>query len=183
MNLDAYTPLALGTALPTALAADYLGPALLAEAHELAAASYSYDAKLVRDGTDKEPQLAAAIVKELGDVAWPTAVILHTTGEAIADLEDLDNARAIDHGGELNDVLAEVIRRAGLVSAYLEFAEAGNPLGQWLAHSEAWALWHLLEEHAEAISGRDLAHALEENVLKLADRKARGVLAGSGDNR
>lgn len=186
MQLDTYTQFALNTALPTALDYEYLAPALLAEVHELAAAVHSFDAKLVRDGNDKEAQLAANIVKELGDVAWPTAVILHLTRQAILDNggndHDVERAHAIDKTGAEADPLDEALRRAKLVADYLEFTEA-TALGQWLAYSEAWALWHHLRRWAEQISGRDLDHALEANVLKLADRKARGVLAGSGDNR
>lgn len=42
-------------------------------------------------------------------------------------------------------------------------------------------LWYLSRAATEL--GRTLSHVAEENITKLMDRHARGVMGGSGDNR
>lgn len=191
MNLEQYTPLALSTAKPTALTFDYLGPGIVSEAHELAAASYGHEAKIVRDGHEADvDKLDAELVKEAGDVLWFAAASMAVAKDLLAaGLSDgqlaieLERAQVISTDGKLLDPLEEVLRRAGLVARYGELAQAGNPLGAWLAYSEAWALWHHLEKYTPTITGYGFDHVLDTIVAKLLDRQERGVITGTGGNR
>jgi hypothetical protein len=47
----------------------------------------------------------------------------------------------------------------------------------------ARTMWGLLESNAEVVTGSTFQQVMEANLAKLADRAARGVLKGAGDNR
>jgi len=50
-----------------------------------------------------------------------------------------------------------------------------------IAYEIGDVMWYCAVLSAEM--GMDLGHVMENNLRKLADRKARGTLSGSGDNR
>jgi len=50
-----------------------------------------------------------------------------------------------------------------------------------IAYEIGDVMWYCAVLAAEM--GMDLGHVMENNLRKLADRKARGTLSGSGDNR
>ena len=50
-----------------------------------------------------------------------------------------------------------------------------------MGHEIGDVMWYCAVLAAEM--GMDLGHVMENNLRKLADRKARGALSGSGDNR
>ena len=50
-----------------------------------------------------------------------------------------------------------------------------------IAYEIGDVMWYCAVLAAEM--GMDLGHVMENNLRKLADRKARGALSGSGDNR
>lgn len=152
-----YQEKALRTAKPSALGVDYLVPMIVGEAGELA----GKEAKAVRDGWDWD-ELTEALVPEYGDICWGVAVLAHVVSA------DPKPAKA--------DVCIAALELAGSMTQTLLDGS------QTLAHSVS-VMWAALEENCERITGRDFDHVLRYNLEKLADRQARGVLSGSGDNR
>lgn len=163
MNLSEYQPLAVSTAVPPALSRDYLVPMIVGEVGEL----FGKVAKAHRDGWSTE-RLQADLVKEYGDIAWGTAVLLH-------------------HLGASELPFATYSRDTTLQSLLYE---AGNVYEAWSAGFSAQfqimaaaRLWHVLEANCETLTGHSWETVLQANVNKLASRAERGTIQGSGDNR
>lgn len=168
MELKEYQARALETALPTALTPEYLVPGLVAEIGEL----FGVQAKAVRDGWD-EYQVETALVKEYGDVAWFAAVLIHEYRETwkMCDTVYLyPGSRSID----AMNLLME--HATSLSENYFDSFDID-------VRANAHQIWRLLEENSEKITGSTFDQVLEVNLAKLADRKERGVISGSGDSR
>jgi len=172
-----YVLAARETADPEAFELEYLIPGIIGEVGEL----FGQRAKAHWHGKP-DFELAKELRNELGDVAWMTAILLDRYGvREIPDeqYEKLDRpyASAIPVSSLL------LARIESLHAAYL--ASLGLPdLGARLIPSSAVELWALIEKRAEQITdGYPFEDVLAANLRKLADRKARGVLKGSGDHR
>lgn len=162
MDLFEYQPLALKTALPTALNPDYLVPMIVGEIGEV----FGKKAKAVRDGWSAE-RLGKELISEYGDVCWGTAVLLSQFGiDKVSQVALYDNAEL------------DLLDRSGRLYA----AHCDDTEPTWLDEA-AERMWFTLATHCRAITGADFDVVLQANVAKLADRAGRGTLQGSGDAR
>jgi NTP pyrophosphatase (non-canonical NTP hydrolase) len=75
--------------------------------------------------------------------------------------------------GEIAGKLKKIIRDKNSVISDEDKVEMKKELGD--------VAWYLCDTATEL--GLDMSDILEANIKKLADRKARGVLGGNGDNR
>lgn len=75
--------------------------------------------------------------------------------------------------GEVADKVKKVYRDKGGLFDYEQQAEIAKELGD--------VLWYVANLASDL--GLDLGEIAEMNINKLASRKTRGVLGGSGDNR
>lgn len=155
MYLKEYQARALETALPTALTPAYLAPMIMSEVGEM----YGKIAKAVRDEWTDE-KLKQELTKEYGDVCWGVAVLLHKIGLH----EEVYGERVCE------EPLVMVTDMAVGIFANLEVPVVAE-------------LWAVLRDNAEKITGSTFDEVLEANLAKLADRQARGVISGSGDDR
>lgn len=170
MDLKEYQPLAEATAMAEARAYQYLIPGILGEVGEL----FGQQAKAYWHHWAPE-QLEEQLVKEYGDVAWMTAMLLH--GEGTFQVE-VPASWQPGWGGMKPDPHALLLSAAAQVhSAWLNIEE------YYYMDEAAERLWAVLLTQCEAITGRTFDHVLQVNLDKLASRAARGVLVGSGDNR
>ncbi|GAA1046070.1 MazG nucleotide pyrophosphohydrolase domain-containing protein [Rothia amarae] len=167
MKLSDYQARALETALPTALTPEYLAPMIVGEVGELFGAL----AKSMRDGWDEE-RTKQTLTKELGDVAWGVAVCMHELG--ITEEPPVDEeAEGIGDSAALGMLLS--------LASYLakfHYHSDKAQMGESLI-----AMWIALRAFAYSITGLSFDEVLEANLAKLADRKQRGVIGGSGDER
>lgn len=176
MSLMEYQTHALSTALPTAFSAGYLVPGIISEVGEI----YGKFAKAYRDRwgmTKPAGYLAEELAKEYGDVCWGTAMLLHMQGidtipESIAErapqfLDEYATCISPDIA------LGVILRNAMYLGTFTSLAE----------DDAALVLWERLRMFAPVITGKSFDYILGMNVVKLADRKARNVLEGSGDER
>lgn len=171
MELKEYQARALETALPTALNPNYLVPMIVGEVGELFGAL----AKSVRDGWDEE-RTRKTLTKEYGDIAWGVAILMHhekltlfpaTCSDMGADSADYPDDR-IEAMGMLNHISLDIMERSG----------KKQPINLMLR-----ILWTMLFDYCELVTGSTFDEVLETNLAKLADRKERGVIGGSGDER
>ena len=161
--LDTYTAQALATAQPEAFSLDYLVPGIVGEVGEM----FGHVAKACWHGRPLS-ELEVDLVKELGDVAWMTATLLHVQGAT------LETARLPRPGADPWHILLQ--RSTALHQYYSE------GLDDYLGEAAA-RLWVHLANACEDITGSSLEHVLAVNLDKLASRAARGTLRGNGDNR
>lgn len=171
MDLKEYTPLALSTALPTAFSKEYLLPAIYGEVGEV----IEKYGKAHRDGKSRE-WLEYELAKELGDVCWATAILLH-----MAEVTEEEIPR-----GSYYLIEDEQLSKLSSISGQMfrDHWRKGDPtyLHPYLVQ-DAKRLWAELRDIAPLITGRSFSDVLQMNVDKLASRQQRGVIAGSGDNR
>ncbi len=166
MKLSDYQARALETALPTALTPDYLVPMIVGEVGELFGAL----AKSVRDEWDEE-RTCKTLTKEYGDVAWGVALLAKHYGFARLDRwvteYDLPTRK---------DFLYFLLRDA---ESLVHISQDENAIPEMqIKH-----LWWNLEDNCKMVTGSSFDEVLEANLAKLADRKDRGVISGSGDER
>jgi NTP pyrophosphatase (non-canonical NTP hydrolase) len=76
-------------------------------------------------------------------------------------------------GGEIAGKLKKIIRDKDSIVSAEDKKEMSKELGD--------VAWYLCGVATEL--GLDMSDILQQNIAKLADRKARGVLSGNGDNR
>lgn len=175
MDLKEYTPLALETALPTAFSTKYLLPAIYGEFGEV----IEKFGKAYRDGRsiawlDKET------AKEYGDICWPLAILLHLAGSDQDSTYFTDRFQPAETPEEALRIMSFPIQH--LLKTYWGVTPTDGPISHHL-RTDAEDLWAFLREHCYMVTGHTFSQVLQMNVDKLADRKARGVLGGSGDNR
>lgn len=170
-QLTDYLSQALATADKQAFDLQYLIPAIVGEVGEL----FGQNAKAHWHGWDAD-ELQAQLVKEYGDIAWMTAVLIHvrTTNLAAPNIEDLD---LIFKTRLEEDPKHLLLMRATALHLYYTMG-----LREYIL-DEAARLWAALAEKCEAITGVSFQDVLDHNIDKLTSRAARGVLKGQGDNR
>ena len=167
MNLQEYQAQALTTCLPSALSREYLLPGIVAEVGEL----FGKKAKAVRDGW-ADQALKFELIKEYGDVAWMTAVLLEL--EQVRHITEKHNPRVLSFIGRTPDPLTSILARVNVL-VNEDFHE--------YVPTEAQGLWLDLSAHCQSITGTDFDRVLRINLEKLASRQQRGTLTGSGDYR
>lgn len=172
MNLKEYQERATATAQPAAYLHDYLVPMIVGEVGEL----FGQRAKAVWHRWDGQ-RLQLELVSEYGDIAWGTAVLLHTLGEHSATYPPLRGQRPTSFGKELAQwhhlhAIAHDLHLFYSQTETLQFMLGG-----------AQQLWQALQAYSEPITGADFDTVLQANLDKLAGRVQRGTLVGSGDHR
>lgn len=170
MDLAEYQHKALATAEDRAYHHAYLVPGIVGEVGEL----FGQQAKAYWH-QKSSADLLVQMVKEYGDIAWMTAVLLYTEGvEQMAVPANFSPG----WGGQAPDPMALLHSAAAQVhSAYLN-----RPHYDWMQEA-AQRLWVVLVTQCETITGAPFDFVQTVNLEKLASRAARGVLQGSGDNR
>ena len=175
MKLEEYQSTALLTAQEEAFDHAYLIPGIVGETGEL----FGHRAKGHWHGWD-EDRLRTAKVGEYGDIAWMTAILLHTQG--VAELRKgghhLREVPPITVWGTLPDPWHLLLQKAN--NLYHLYSQ--QPTHCYI-QGEAIQLWLLLERHCETITGASWTEVLQYNLDKLASRAERGVLRGAGDLR
>lgn len=171
MNLSDYQQAAAATAQPAAYSHDYLVPMIVGETGEL----FGQRAKAQWHGWTPE-KLQQALVLELGDIAWGTAILLKTLGVESVHSIALRPSHTL-HGVEL-DPWQKLLNLASSVHLFHASEETKR-----FVPTEAARLWRTMELYSLAITGSDFDTVLLANLNKLASRAARGVLQGAGDYR
>lgn len=169
-QLENYLVEVLKTAQPEAFDLRYLLPGIAGEVGEM----LGHRAKAFWHGKP-EAELNEELALELGDVAWMTALLLHTQFSG-----DRGNPRfdwITDTRPE--QIWNRLLREAASVHS---FGHAVNPSASSLGFA-AERLWQFLHDYSVALTGHDFQTVLDRNVAKLADRAARGKLKGNGDHR
>lgn len=190
MNLNEYQTLARGTALPTAETLNYLMPGLAGEAGEVA--EFFYETEVLPERKDDKELLS-----ELADVCWFIALIADIQGWSLEDIvldgafdsfEQYQNLAHIDapsystdlllkelgmHVGDVQSAWAKSVRdNYGSINP-----EKEKKIQLGLANT-FWSVARIASNY-----GVDVLDILQSNIDKLYDRKSRGVLGGSGNNR
>lgn len=174
MNLSEYQAAALTTAQPKAFSLDYLVPMIVGEVGEL----FGQKAKAHWHGWSAD-KLQAELVSEYGDVAWGTAILLHTKGVDNVDYDQLSVAiNGKTRWGNPRDPWHMLVQRSMYLHAWYTEEETHSYL-----RGEAQQLWVALHHHCESITGVPFGAVLQANLAKLAGRVQRGTLVGSGDHR
>ena len=180
MNLSEYRKIARLTALPAALdVTGYLAPMIAGEVGEI----YGTLAKANRDGWDTDTRYKA-VAKEIGDVLWGVAVLIDFVEPELSEDARHDAWANVARIEELTPEAALKIAydRAGdIISA----AMIRNPVGDYFIYSSAVKLWDHIEHNAGLfVDGHyTFDEVLHMNADKLADRMARNVISGSGNDR
>ena len=169
-QLQDYLAQALVTADPKAFQHPYLIPGIVGEVGEL----FGQNAKAVWHGWD-DAKLTKELVSEYGDVAWMTAVLLHVESTKEANGPEIE-IPAFSTRLEDDPMHLLLMRSTAL---HLYYSEG---LLQYILEAAA-RLWSALEFKCKEVTGVSFQEVLDANIAKLADRAARGVLKGAGDNR
>lgn len=171
MELAEYQELAAATAQPRAYDLEYLIPMIAGETGEL----FGQRAKGFWHGWPTT-KLQDELVREYGDIAWGTAILLKVEGiTQVPTYQPV--APASMWGKPPAPMLALITRAANLVAFYEE------PQLRHLIPSEAERLWAQLAYHCSTVTGAHFDIVLQTNLAKLASRAKRGVLQGQGDHR
>ncbi len=166
-QLENYIVEVLKTAQTEAFSPEYLVPGIVGEVGEM----FGHKAKAFWHGKPQE-ELNKELTLELGDVAWMTALLLHTHG----DLGVPEVDRFTNPSPDLN-AWRELL---SLVESLYYHYTRGN---RDAVYRDATALWALVANHSPALVGNGFQVVMDRNIQKLADRAARNVLRGSGDHR
>lgn len=175
LTLAAYQHRAMVTAEPRAYYLGYLVPGIVGEVGEL----FGQRAKAYWHVWPAE-KLQKELVSEYGDIAWMTAVLLHTRG--VASLQPTVSPAPGMNLGVLNPHQSLLSAASSLHTQWLLEEQGISETDEWL-DTAAEKMWRTLRDNCEAITGQDFQYVLDANLVKLADRAARGVLRGSGDHR
>jgi NTP pyrophosphatase (non-canonical NTP hydrolase) len=170
MNLKEYQKRALETAkFPREQALTYCTLGLCGEIAELLEVCISHRAP------DIENEKA-----ELGGCAWYCAVLAHFAG-----MELKENASDYPLPDWPESYASGMAMHAGLIANKVKkVMRDGTPVDPVFLATNLGAVIRFLHEYSVAIDrAGGLSDVLEKNVAKLADRAARGVIGGSGDNR
>lgn len=184
MTLEEYHARTRDTAsYPAGITYPVLG--LISEIGELA----GQVAKSIRDDGGKiTPERRVNLTKEIGDVLWMCAAVSHETGsllsEAIrcSDFSELSRraVKRLDSGSIITEMVDEAwrIMRSASEGGWRRFKSNTGGEVQYAIEKVVDALVDFA-----AYYRIDIGQVANENIAKLADRKRRGVIAGSGDNR
>ena len=189
LTLNGYQVAAMSTALPASLNMAYMSYGLVNEIGEL-------QEKLVANPL-KTPNPDETI-KELGDVLWYIAGVSKIRGWKLSEvvLGDTTDIAISEYAvGEESEVLASESGQESCIKLSIGLTiAAGNLCGALKKEIrdnthrpdvEKDALRKIFQISATLakVLGSTLEHVAIANIEKLASRKARGVIGGSGDNR
>lgn len=193
MTLAEYQTAASTTALPTAYDYEYLIPGLISEVGEM----HGKLAKAHRDGWGST-RLQEELTKELGDVCWMVAILLARLGVHGEDdfkfwTISRSTARSRYDGiftptnpvmSSMEALRASVERITNMLDSHLHLKDTGIYTFTKVYFTQRCViLWFMLGMVSVSLTGHSLDYVLRGNLAKLADRKARGTIEGSGDNR
>lgn len=182
MNWNEYQQSALTTAIyPLKRELEYTILGLCSEAGEIGEA---YEAGKQGWGFNKAQ--TAHLLDESGDVWWYAAAVtdalklpFSAVGNFSEVMPDFSKSRGITilriqkHAGNLAGILKKTIRDN---DGFVEEVHKQKMLAE--LYQLTWQL-----DHLAILFGTTSGAVMAKNLNKLADRKARGVLQGSGDNR
>ena len=154
VTIKNYQELAMRTCLPSAKNWKYCYCLIASEIGE----AFGKWGKQFRDGEFDKDKLA----DELGDVFWGIALACELGGDEFAKLWEDENK-----------------------SYVIIVFDSPTNFGEWncrLNRSEVWRFLMFAKTFAMEC-GIDPLECLKRNIAKLADRKARGVIKGNGDER
>ena len=189
LTLNAYQAAAMSTALPTSLNMAYMAYGLVNEIGELQEKLISNTPGIL---TSEET------LKELGDVLWYIAGVSQIRGWKLSEvvLDDTTDIAISEYAvGEESEVLASESGQESCIKLSMGLTIAAGSLCGALkkeirdnAHKpdvEKEALRKIFQISTVLAKklGSTLEHVAIANIEKLASRKARGVISGSGDNR
>lgn len=180
MDWNSYQQQALTTAIfPLDRSLEYTTLGLASESGELGEAYLR--GKISIHGVTVEQ-----VLSELGDVCWYAAAVADAIECPFADIRDDTSLNALPHYGRGFTILmiqSHVSNIAGIVKKTIRdnegFVELKHMQG---IQNELMGMMYHVERLALAYDS-NLNAVMSKNLNKLADRKQRGVLAGSGDNR
>lgn len=183
MTLEEYHDRTRDTAsYPAGIAYPVLG--LISEIGELA----GQVAKAIRDdGGEITPERRENLTKEIGDTLWMCAAISHETGLTLGEAIRCGDFSELG-GRSVRRFSSEPILTNMVDEAWRIMRSAGE--GKWRTFKgSAGEVHYAIEKVVDALVDFcayyqiDIGEAAAGNIAKLADRKRRGVIAGSGDNR
>lgn len=191
-QLNDYIEAATSTAQPAAYDYDYLVPGILGEIGEV----YGQLAKSHWHGWS-EDKLKEELKAEYGDICWMTAILI-SKRMVVSELtfRGLDVApddfvpfqclgRISQNFQEFMDKLRVEVGIAMQLEEFPDNEDLANrhEAQEDLVNDKLLELWAALAVLATAATGSSFQDILDYNKAKLASRKARGVLRGSGDHR
>lgn len=189
LTLNAYQAAAMSTALPTSLNMAYMAYGLVNEIGELQEKLASNTPGIL---TSEET------LKELGDVLWYIAGVSQIRGWKLSEvvLDDTTDIAISEYVvGEESEVLASESGQESCIKLSIGLTIAAGSLCGALKKGirdnthkpdvEKEALRKIFQISTVLAKklGSTLEHVAIANIEKLASRKARGVIGGSGDNR
>ena len=189
LTLNAYQAAAMSTALPTSLNMAYMAYGLVNEIGEL-------QEKLISESSGMVS--SEDTLKELGDVLWYIAGVSYIRGWKLSEVMTGDIADITVNEYEANE-LAKIsdydsrLDSNAILSIGLTIA-AGSLCGALKkeirdnthkpdVEKEALRRIFQISVMLAKVMNSTLEHVAIANIEKLASRKARGVIGGSGDNR
>lgn len=189
LTLNAYQVAAMSTALPTSLNMAYMAYGLVNEIGELQEKLASNTPGIL---TSEET------LKELGDVLWYIAGVSQIRGWKLSEvvLDDTTDIAISEYAvGKESEVLASESGQESCIKLSIGLTiAAGNLCGALKkeirdnthkpdVEKEALRRIFQISVMLAKVMGSTLEHVAIANIEKLASRKARGVIGGSGDNR
>jgi len=174
-SLNEYQQQAMSTAIfPVDRSLDYTVLGLCSEVGELAEAWL--------DNSKGFPEVAA----EAGDCYWYSAAIADTLEIRLEKVVELYNGPEVS-GQLIGNFIIDLTRVSGNLAGLVKKAIRDDG-GHFTQEKEAKAIYFLgrtillLDKITQQL-GTSRYAVMNDNLDKLADRKQRGVLQGSGDNR
>lgn len=189
LTLNAYQAAAMSTALPTSLNMAYMAYGLVNEIGELQEKLISNTPGIL---TSEET------LKELGDVLWYIAGVSHIRGWKLSEvvLDDTTDIAISEYAvGKESEVLASESGQESCIKLSIGLTIAAGSLCGALkkeirdnthkpdVEKEALRRIFQISVMLAKVMNSTLEHVAIANIEKLASRKARGVIGGSGDNR
>lgn len=183
MNWNEYQVQALSTAVfPLDRSVEYTVLGLVSEVGEMADAYQQ--GKMSNWGFDRSTTKLA--LSEGGDAFWYGAAIADALSWRLEEVATGYEER-VPYSNSRGLVLVELMILAGNMAGYVKKAIRDNdgflsPDATSKLHRDLWHTLWLLDNWC-ALFGANRHIVMVNNLNKLADRKTRGVLAGSGNNR
>lgn len=189
LTLNAYQAAAMSTALPTSLNMAYMAYGLVNEIGELQEKLISNTPGIL---TSKET------LKELGDVLWYIAGVSQIRGWKLSEVvldDTTDIAISKYEAEEASEVSISEFEQNSCIKLSIGLTIAASSLCGALkkeirdnthkpdVEKEALRRIFQISVMLAKVMNSTLEHVAIANIEKLASRKARGVIGGSGDNR
>lgn len=186
-ELDEYQSQALQTAVyPLARALDYTVLGLVSEVGELAEvyADANYDAGA---GFGWPQTYVDDALSEIGDGFWYCAAIADAMGTTLGVITATSTRSTVHLSASRGLIMIALTKEAGAIAGIAKKAIRDNG-GVLTAAKQREIEAHLLNvlallEHFAVKLGSSRKGVMNKNLAKLSDRKARGTLQGSGNER